>query len=173
MINIRFKIIQLHIMKYVTLFFDLEEAERKHSFNQEKTIKKIMKSLRKHNIKAVFNTTGTVWVDNNMLELGQTGHEYTDGSSQTTASHTFTQTLSSGTYEWNCLGENSASETAWGEPSNRIIIIGNRADNDGDGCIENVEVFNFMDRWRVSIADVSMREMMEAIDLWKRGVGCP
>jgi hypothetical protein len=30
----------------------------------------------------------------------------------------------------------------------------------------------FMNRWKVSVADVSMPEIMEAIGLWKAGIGC-
>ena len=47
-----------------------------------------------------------------------------------------------------------------------------RADSDVDGCIDNTELFTFMNRWRVSIADVGMVEMMEAIELWKLGDSC-
>ena len=47
-----------------------------------------------------------------------------------------------------------------------------RADLDKNGCIDNNEIAAFMQRWRVSIADVNMREMMEAIETWKLGIGC-
>jgi hypothetical protein len=48
-----------------------------------------------------------------------------------------------------------------------------RADNNPqDGCIDLGEMLAFMNRWKVSVADVSMREMMGAIALWKAGTGC-
>ena len=49
-----------------------------------------------------------------------------------------------------------------------------RADDNPQDCIISTnELIAFMNRWRVSIADVPMREMMEAIELWKVGTGCP
>jgi len=47
-----------------------------------------------------------------------------------------------------------------------------RADINTNCVIETTELMTFMQRWRVSIADVGMVEMMEAIELWKSGVGC-
>jgi len=47
-----------------------------------------------------------------------------------------------------------------------------RADLDRNCEIDIDELFTFMQRWRVSIADVPMREMMDAIALWKLGIGC-
>jgi photosystem II stability/assembly factor-like uncharacterized protein len=49
----------------------------------------------------------------------------------------------------------------------------NRADiNPQDGCIDLDEMLVFMNRWKASVADVSMPEMMTAIGLWKAGTEC-
>jgi len=48
-----------------------------------------------------------------------------------------------------------------------------RADNNPQDCvIDTPEVMAFMQRWRVSIADVGMVEMMDAIEKWKAGTAC-
>ena len=48
-----------------------------------------------------------------------------------------------------------------------------RADNNPSDCIIDInELIVFMNRWRVSIADVGMPEMMDAIERWKSGIGC-
>jgi hypothetical protein len=47
-----------------------------------------------------------------------------------------------------------------------------RADTTQDGCIDSTELIVFMNRWKASVADVSMPEMMGAIGLWKAGTGC-
>jgi len=48
-----------------------------------------------------------------------------------------------------------------------------RADNNPPDCtISTPELLAFMQRWRVSIADVGMVEMMEAIEKWKLGNSC-
>lgn len=48
-----------------------------------------------------------------------------------------------------------------------------RADNNPSDCvIDTAEVMAFMQRWRVSIADVGMVEMMDAIAKWKLGNSC-
>jgi hypothetical protein len=119
------------------------------------------------------NTQGTFWIDNIQLELGQTNHSFSYTSDQTNTAATFTHTLPSGKYEWNCLGI-SDDETVWGEPSNRIITIQgfHRADTNQDSCIQINELLAFIDRWKISSQDVTMPEMMEAIGLWKSGSGC-
>ena len=43
------------------------------------------------------------------------------------------------------------------------------ADTDESGVVETDEIIVYMQRWRVSIADVSMSEMMSAIAMWKAG----
>ena len=40
-----------------------------------------------------------------------------------------------------------------------------------DGCVSPAELAAFIDRWKLSNADVTLRELIEAIGLWKRG-GC-
>ena len=47
-----------------------------------------------------------------------------------------------------------------------------RSDMNQDGCVELDEMLSFLDRWKISIADVPMPEMMESISLWKSGIGC-
>ena len=47
-----------------------------------------------------------------------------------------------------------------------------RSDTDADGCIDTGEMVAFMDRWKISSADVGMVELMESIGLWKSGTGC-
>jgi hypothetical protein len=47
-----------------------------------------------------------------------------------------------------------------------------RSDANLDGCIGLSEMVAFMNRWKVSVADVTMPEMMESIGLWKAGSGC-
>ena len=47
-----------------------------------------------------------------------------------------------------------------------------RSDTDTNGCVELDEMISFMDRWKISSADVRMHEMMESIGLWKTGTGC-
>ena len=38
-----------------------------------------------------------------------------------------------------------------------------------DGCVSNTELDAFLDRWKVSNVDVTLKEIIEAIGLWKRG----
>ena len=48
-----------------------------------------------------------------------------------------------------------------------------RSDNNPQDCVIDINELNaFMNRWRVSIADVGMPEMMEAIAKWKSGNSC-
>jgi parallel beta-helix repeat protein len=48
-----------------------------------------------------------------------------------------------------------------------------RADiNPADGCIDLGEMLTFINKWKASVADVSMTELMTAIGLWKSGEGC-
>jgi len=48
-----------------------------------------------------------------------------------------------------------------------------RADNNPPNCIISLdELIAFMNRWKVSIADVPMPEMMDAIAKWKSGSAC-
>jgi hypothetical protein len=47
-----------------------------------------------------------------------------------------------------------------------------RSDTNTNGCVELNEMIAFMNRWKLSVADVGMPEMMESIGLWKEGTGC-
>jgi hypothetical protein len=46
-----------------------------------------------------------------------------------------------------------------------------RADTNEDSCVDNLELSTFIYQWKLNNLDVSIRELMEAIGLWKRG-GC-
>ncbi|MCJ7817182.1 MAG: DNRLRE domain-containing protein, partial [Candidatus Aenigmarchaeota archaeon] len=43
------------------------------------------------------------------------------------------------------------------------------ADTNHNGCIEMGELTAFITRWQLNNLDVTLRELMEAIGLWKRG----
>ena len=47
-----------------------------------------------------------------------------------------------------------------------------RADTNTNCVIDIDELIQFMNRWKVSIADVGMPEMMGAIAMWKSGSAC-
>jgi len=51
----------------------------------------------------------------------------------------------------------------------RLALWFHRWDTSQDGCVSNTELFAFIDRWQVSNVDVTLKELMEAIGLWKRG----
>ena len=38
-----------------------------------------------------------------------------------------------------------------------------------NGCVDSSELFAFIDRWKVNSSDVILRELIEAIGLWKKG----
>ena len=44
-----------------------------------------------------------------------------------------------------------------------------RSDSNSDGCTSYTELFAFIDRWKLSSQDVTLRELIEAIGLWKGG----
>ena len=44
-----------------------------------------------------------------------------------------------------------------------------KSDSDCNGCVSDTELFAFIDRWKVSNVDVTLKELIEAIGLWKRG----
>jgi hypothetical protein len=46
------------------------------------------------------------------------------------------------------------------------------ADIDEDGCVLMEELLAFIDLWKTPSTDVSMPELMDAIGLWKGGLGC-
>ncbi len=47
----------------------------------------------------------------------------------------------------------------------------NKADTNQDGCVSSTELNAFMDRWKLDSSNPTIRELIEAIGLWKRG-GC-
>ncbi|MCJ7817149.1 MAG: hypothetical protein MUP55_04800, partial [Candidatus Aenigmarchaeota archaeon] len=44
-----------------------------------------------------------------------------------------------------------------------------RADSNSDGCVSIGELNAFISRWQISNQDVTLRELIEAIGLWKMG----
>jgi len=44
-----------------------------------------------------------------------------------------------------------------------------KSDSDCDGCVSMPELNAFIDRWKLNNQDVSIRELIEAIGLWKGG----
>jgi hypothetical protein len=80
---------------------------------------------------------------------------------------------SSGTtyFDWAGIYPDSISNP---ERWNEVIFLEafHPADTDQDGCITMQELLTFIDKWKISSLDVPMWEMMEAIGLWKSGVGC-
>jgi hypothetical protein len=57
----------------------------------------------------------------------------------------------------------------------RFVYIGpsciHKSDLDCSGCVSMAELQAFISRWYISNQDVTLRELMEAIGLWKRS-GC-
>jgi|GEM_PF-2514665 len=45
----------------------------------------------------------------------------------------------------------------------------NPADTNQDGCVSDPELSAFIDRWKLNSSDVTLREIIEAIGLWKKG----
>ncbi|HJW96643.1 MAG TPA: hypothetical protein VJ485_00595 [archaeon] len=46
-----------------------------------------------------------------------------------------------------------------------------KSDTNQDGCVDNTELNAFISRWQLDNVDVTIRELIEAIGLWKGG-GC-
>ena len=46
-----------------------------------------------------------------------------------------------------------------------------KSDTNCDGCVDMTELTAFIDRWHINNLDVTLKELIEAIGLWKRG-GC-
>jgi len=46
-----------------------------------------------------------------------------------------------------------------------------KSDTNKDGCVSNTELFAFIDLWKVDSSNPTLKELIEAIGLWKRG-GC-
>jgi hypothetical protein len=118
----------------------------------------------------------TLWLDNVQLEIGQDAHSFSDSPSQTSTSHIFSKTLPEGTYEWNCLGENSAGQTVWGEAAHRIVTIQgcHRADVlIPDCCIDINEIVLFIGDWKQGLGGITMAELMDGIGFYNSGAGCP
>lgn len=54
----------------------------------------------------------------------------------------------------------------------RFVYIGSachKPDTNCNSCIEMPELTAFIDRWKISNQDVTLRELIEAIGLWKKG----
>ena len=47
----------------------------------------------------------------------------------------------------------------------------NKSDTNCDNCVSMSELTSFINRWKVNNQDVTIRELIEAIGLWKRGCG--
>ena len=41
-----------------------------------------------------------------------------------------------------------------------------------DGCIDNQEINSFIDLWYMDSTEYPIGELMEAVGLWKQGIGC-
>jgi len=74
------------------------------------------------------------------------------------------------------LSQGTHTFTFYGRESNTWLdqIILRRAcihksDSSCDGCVSDPELFAFIDRWKVDSSNPSLRELIEAIGLWKRG----
>jgi len=46
-----------------------------------------------------------------------------------------------------------------------------KSDTNKDGCVSDTEMFAFIDLWKVDSSNPTLRELIEAIGLWKQG-GC-
>jgi len=44
-----------------------------------------------------------------------------------------------------------------------------KSDSTCDGCVDMSELTAFIDLWKVDNQDVTLKELIEAIGLWKRG----
>ncbi|MCJ7817138.1 MAG: hypothetical protein MUP55_04745, partial [Candidatus Aenigmarchaeota archaeon] len=55
-----------------------------------------------------------------------------------------------------------------GQPISCGICI-HKSDTNCDNCVDGLELFAFIDLWKINSSDVTLREIIEAIGLWKRG----
>ena len=46
------------------------------------------------------------------------------------------------------------------------------ADSNCDGCINNTEMNAFIGRWKANSSDVTLKELIGAMGIWKSGAGC-
>jgi hypothetical protein len=66
--------------------------------------------------------------------------------------------------------QNVVSYSASGTPPHACTV---KADaSPCDGCVDGTELSAFIDRWKVDSSNPTLRELMEAIGLWKAGSGC-
>ena len=70
---------------------------------------------------------------------------------------------------WNMSDQGYRNTSVFGEIG---LMVCTRSDKNCDSCIDTGEMIAFLDRWKISSADVSMPELMESIGLWKSGIGC-
>jgi hypothetical protein len=54
----------------------------------------------------------------------------------------------------------------------RLVRACHRVDHDCQGCVIMGELVGFLDFWKSPGTDIAMPELMEAIGLWKGGIGC-
>ena len=52
-----------------------------------------------------------------------------------------------------------------------LTVAFHKSDTDQDGCVSDTELFTFIALWQLDSSNPTLRELMEAIGLWKRG-GC-
>ena len=52
------------------------------------------------------------------------------------------------------------------------VLTCHKSDTNCNSCVEQTELTAFIDRWKVSNMDVTLKELIEAIGLWKAGTGC-
>jgi hypothetical protein len=117
---------------------------------------------------------GTYWFDNVQIELGSQNSSFSPTYSQTSVNQVFKEQLGVGTFEWNCQGENSVMETAWGEPVNRVVNVCHRADTATPKCCVYInEIVLFIGDWKQGLGGITMIEVMSGIGLYNSGQGCP
>jgi len=118
------------------------------------------------------NGQRTVYIDG----IPDTSDTYAGGLSGTGGNTNIGSTPSSTAYFTGYLDDVRIYTSALSQGEIQNIMSGQQtyhsADLDHSCDISTTELFAFMNRWRVSIADVPMPEMMEAIELWKSGNAC-
>jgi len=55
------------------------------------------------------------------------------------------------------------------EIQNLYNFVPHKSDTNQDGCVSDPELFAFIDRWKVDSSNPTLKELIEAIGLWKRG----
>jgi hypothetical protein len=119
------------------------------------------------------NSWQSVWVGNSMTWNGS-GHREIQLPS-VWSDNSITVMLNQGSFQngqqaYLYVVDSNGNVNANGYP----ITIGSpsqyhRADTSQDGCIDSSELTAFIDKWKVNNQDVTLRELIEAIGLWKKG----